>query len=155
MGVYKHKNGNWYCQGRVKQYRYHKCCETTDKSEAKEFEDNVRQELRNKTKGVVTVKRDYTFNFMMDLYVNVCVANNKSYRSNKIYAKYLLRYFGDETNVLSVRPSDIEVFKTYMLNKGKSKATVNRYISAIKRAYNLMKNSRRPLFTAPQTSVIT
>ena len=138
MGVYKHKNGKWYCRGRVKQYRYHKCCKTTDKSEAKEFEDDLRQQLRQKTRGVVTSKRDYTFVFMMELYVNVYKANNNSVRLAETYSKYLVKYFGEDTNVLNVRPSDIEKFKNYMLSENKKKSTINRYLSAIKRAYNLM-----------------
>ena len=138
MGVYKHKNGKWYCQGRVKQYRYNKCCKTTDKSEAKEFEDNLRQELRQKTKGVVTIKRDYTFEFMMNMYTCVYKANNSSTRLADTYAKYLTVYFGKDTNILTIKPSDIEAFKSYMLTNGRKKATINRYLSAIKRAYNLM-----------------
>lgn len=142
MGVYKHKQTNkWYCQGMVNGTRYHKPCSGANtKAEAKAIEDALRLELRKAQLGLVKVCCNYTFKDMFNRYINVCKANNKSIKSSIIYANYFLNYFGEKTLIKDIKPSDIETFKLHMIERGKANATINRYLSAIKRAYNIMCN---------------
>ena len=138
MGVYKHKNGKWYCRGRVNGERYDVVCkEAKDKTDAKEFEDNYRYNIRQQQKGHIVKDMSFSFEYVMNKYVEVS-KNNKSARLAETYAKYLIDYFGKHREARTIKPSEIEVFKTYMLSKGKKKSTINRYLSAIKRAYNIM-----------------
>lgn len=140
MAVYKRKNGKWYCEGAVKSERYHLLCTGAEtKEQAKELEDAYRYDIRLKQKGLAAKKQTtYTFEFMMNKYVDVCEANNVNTKKAKTYKKYLIEYFGKSRNILTIKPSEIEGFKVYMLQQGKKKATINRYFSALKRAYNIM-----------------
>ena len=141
MGVYKAKNGKYYCRGRINGERYHKLCAgAKSKEEAKALEDAERYTLRLKQKGLLQEGKVqvYNFKFLMDKYVAVCEANNKSTKEAKIFRKYLLEYFGSNKDISKIKATDIERFKTYMMKNGRTCATVNRYLAALKRAYNIM-----------------
>lgn len=139
MGVYKHSNGKWYCRGQINGERYNISCELAkDRMEAVAFEDEHRHKIREKQKGHVIQDVSFKFGYMMNKYVEVCKANNRSSRLAETYAKYLTDYFGEYREINTIRPSEIENFKSYMLSKNRKKSTINRYISAIKRAYNIM-----------------
>lgn len=142
MVVYKRNNGKWYCQFMIKGKRIHKLLDgAKTKDEAKQLEDAERFKLRQIQNGLLEVQKEekYSFEYLMKKYISVSEANNKSVREAKIYAKYLTEYFGNIKDIAAIKPSDIDKFKTYMLKKKKrTKATVNRYIAALKRAYNIM-----------------
>lgn len=141
MGIYKHKNGKYYCRGCVNGERYHiSCTGATSIAEAKAIEDGIRFKLRQEQIGLKAKRKEYTIKFMMDKYVSVCKAKNKTYRAAIIYAKYICNYFGERKQISKIKPSDIEVFLYHLINEGRAKATANRYLSAIKRAYNIMYN---------------
>lgn len=138
MPIYK-KNNKYYCRGCVNGQRYNKLCVgATTVKEAKAIEDNIRYKLRLEEAGIIKEKKQYSFSFLMDMYVRTSEANNKSVKESKLYKKLLLVYFGKDTNVLSIKPSDLEEFKLYMVSSGRSFATTNRYLAALKRAYNIM-----------------
>lgn len=140
MGVYKRGN-KWYCRGRINGERYHKCCTgATNKEEAKALEDAERYRIRQIQIGLIKEEGKYTFGFLMDNYVNVCSANNRNVKDAHTKRKYLCEYFGRNKNIRNIRPTDIEQFKLYLKSKGRSNATINRYLAAIKRAYNLLLN---------------
>lgn len=71
MGVYKHKNGNWYCRGRIEGERYHALCPgATSESLAKSIEDGIRFEIRNRQLGLVEEKKVViTLKEMMNGYI--------------------------------------------------------------------------------------
>jgi len=139
MTIYK-KNGKYYCRGRVDGERYNKLCNgATTAKEAKTIEDSIRYELRLKEAGIIKEKKHkYSFSFLMNKYVRTSEANNKSVKESKLYSKYLKLYFGENRDIESIKPSDIEEYKLYMISSGRSNATVNRYLAALKRAYNIM-----------------
>ena len=139
MGVYKHKNGKWYCRGQINGERYDVACkDSKEKSEAIEFEDEYRHKIRQKQKGHIENNVSFNFGQIMKRYIEVCKANNSGWRLSETYAKYLIAYFGEHREAKTIKPSEIEKFKLYMLQCGKKKSTINRYLSAIKRAYNIM-----------------
>lgn len=139
MSIYK-KNGKYYCRGRIDGIRYNKLCDgASSKKEAQVIEDAIRYELRLEQAGIKKEKKQkYSFSFLINLYIKTSEANNKSVVESKQYSKLLLTYFGKDTDVLSIRPSDIEDFKIYLVSSGRSVATANRYLAALKRAYNIM-----------------
>lgn len=139
MGVYKNNNNKWYCRGQINGERYHlPCAGAKDKSEAKAIEDGIRFKIRQQQSGLIKSNKIYTLKFMMNKYIESCELNNKSARTAIIFTKYILLFFGEKTNVTEIKPYEIDNFKRSLLNKGRTKATVNRYISALKRAYNIM-----------------
>lgn len=139
MPVYKKDNGKWYCRGRVEGERYHMLCAgAKDKEEAKIIENAERYKIAQKHRGLIEDNQSFTFSQIMDKYVESCRANNKSDRIAIIQRKYLCAYFGKNKDIMCIRKADIEKFKMHLLSKGRTKATVNRYLAAIKRAYNLL-----------------
>lgn len=127
----------WYCQGAVNGKRYYQpCYDCKTKAEATKFEEELRHKLRT---GEAIKENKIKFSFLMQKYVEVCEANNKTSRIAKIQQKYLNEYFGEDRDISTITASDIEAMKSYIRNKGRSEATVNRYFSAIKRAYNILK----------------
>lgn len=138
MPVYQKDNGKWYCRGRVNGERYHLLCQgAKDKESAKAVEDGVRYKLRQKQLGLAEEDKTITFGQIMDRYVAVSKANNKSDENAIIYRKLLVEYFGRNKPARNIKPTDIDSFKLYMSEKGRANATINRYISAIRRAYNI------------------
>lgn len=142
MAVYKRKNNKWYCSFMIKGQRVHKLLNgAKTKEEAKELEDAERFKIRQIQNGLVDEKKKekvYTFSFMMRKYLDTVIANNKTYKASAIFAKYLTDFFGANTDILKIKPSDFDKFKRHLLKKGRTKATINRYKSAMQRAYNIM-----------------
>lgn len=139
MGVYKKENGKWYCHGSVEGERYHMCCTgAKNKNEAKIIDDAHRFKLMQKHRGLIEETQNYTLGYIMDNWVLSCETNNKSAKEAIIKRKYICDYFGRNKNIMSIKQIDIDKFKLHLLQKGRSKSTVNRYLAGIKRAYNLL-----------------
>ena len=139
MTVYKKDNGKWYGHGSVEGERYHICCTgAKNKNEAKIIDDAHRFKLMQKHRGLVEEVQEYTIGYIMDNWVLSCETNNKSSKEAIIKRKYICDYFGKNKNIMSIKQIDIDKFKLHLLKKGRSKATVNRYLAGIKRAYNLL-----------------
>ena len=139
MAVYK-RNNSWYCRGQINGERYdEKCDGAITEHEARAIDDGIRYKIRLKQNGLELEKEKvYTFSFLMQRYTETSEANNKSVKESKTYSSLLLEYFGKNKNIKSIKPADLEKFKLYMISEGKSKATVNRYLSALRRAYNIL-----------------
>ena len=84
------------------------------------------------------VNKKYTVKEMMQRYVEVCMINNKSYKKAITQQKFIVEYFTPDKLVETITSYDIEKFKMCLINRGRSKATVNRYLAAIRRAYNIL-----------------
>ena len=141
MAVYKRKNNKWYCQFMIKGERIHKLLDgAKTKEEAKQLEDAERFKLRQIQNGLLQEKKEkvYTFGFMMNKYYEVSAANNKTTKEANTFRTYLTAYFGKDKDISKIKPSDFDKFKNHMLKKGRSKATINRYRTALMRAYNIM-----------------
>lgn len=145
MGVYKHDNGRWYCRGRIQGERYNKpCTGATSESKAKSIEDGIRFMIRNKQLGLVEQKVIVvTSEEMMNGYIENAKVKNKTAKIAAIQSKVILEYFGDKKDVTKIKPEDIERFMLFLINKGRSNATVNRYLSGLKRAYNIQIKNKK------------
>lgn len=148
MSVYQKKNGKWYCRGRVDNERYHKLCDgAKTEKEAIALEDGIRYQLRQAQLGLVKKeekKTVYTVKFMLNKYLEYSKANKKSYKTDLTFTAFFLNYFGQNNDILAILPSDIEnmklELKSHKNKKGEylKNSTVNRYYSALKKAYNVM-----------------
>ena len=145
MGVYKQDNGKWYCRGRIKGERYHHpCTGATSESKAKSIEDGIRFKIRNRQLGLIEQKKVViTLKEIMNGYIENAKVKNKTAKIAVLQSKYILEYFGDKKDVSKIKPVDIERFMLYLINKGSSNATVNRYLSALKRAYNIQIKNKK------------
>ncbi|MBE7711220.1 MAG: hypothetical protein E7Z92_03670 [Cyanobacteria bacterium SIG31] len=148
MSVYQKKNGKWYCRGQVNDVRYHKLCDgAKTHKEALALEDGIRYRIRQEQLGLVEKEEKeivYTVDFMCKKYLDYSKANKASYEKDITHTEFFKNYFGIKKNILSIKPIDVEgmkiELKTHQGRKKKllSNATVNRYYSSLKRAYNIM-----------------
>lgn len=148
MSVYQKKNGKWYCNGRVNSERYHNLCigAKTEK-EAKAIEDGIRFQIRQEQLGLVKKEekiRVYSVKFMCKKYLEYSEATKLTYKKDVTHTNFFLSFFGENKDILEILPIDIEKMKiqlkTHKNKRGEylSNATVNRYLSSLKKAYNVM-----------------
>ena len=148
MSVYQKKNGKWYCRGQVNDVRYHKLCTGAKTSkQAIELEDGIRFQIRQEQLGLAEKeekKTVYTVDFMCKKYLAYSKANKASYDADVIFTNFFKSFFGAKRDVLTILPNDVENMKIELkTHKNKKKeylhnSTVNRYYSALKKAYNVM-----------------
>ena len=150
MSVYE-KSGKWYYNFMLFGIRKHGACKgCRDKSEALEYEAEVKNEvslIHRKKKDlseVITIKQ------MFDEYLEYSKINNKpeTYEHNEHKIEVMKEFFGEDTKIHEISPSKIEQFKAYMLNiKKNKKSTFNRYFASLKKSFNLIIiNYRLDLF---------
>lgn len=149
MSVYQKKNGKWYCRGQVNDQRYHKLCDgAKTEKEAIALEDGIRYQLRQVQLGLVKKEEEkktvYTVEFMCKKYLEYSKANKATYDKDITHTDFFKLYFGEKTDILSIKPLDVEnmrlELKTHNGRKERklSDATVNRYFSSLQRAYNVL-----------------
>lgn len=148
MSVYQKKNGKWYCYGSINSIRYHKLCVGAKlEKEAKTIEDGIRFQIRQEQLGLVKKEEKitvYSVKFMCKKYLEYSKANKSTYDKDITHTKFFKEFFGENKDILSIKPIDIENMKIKLkthngrYNKSLSNATINRYISSIKKAYNVM-----------------
>ena len=139
MSVYRKANSKWYCQFMIKGERIHKLLDgAKNRQEAKELEDAERFKIRQQQNGIIKEEKKITLEFMMNRYVKVSEANNRCPDKARIYRKHAFEFFGKNKDINQIKPSDIDRYKLYCLELGRSKSTVNRYIAGLKRAFNIL-----------------
>ena len=148
MSVYQKKNGKWYCRGRINGERYHCLCNgAKSEKDAIALEDGIRFQFRQEQLGLA--KREekipiYTVKFMLKKYLEYSKANKSTYQKDIAHTNFFLEFFGANTDILLIKPIDIENMKVELKShagrykKPLSNATINRYLSSIKKAYNVM-----------------
>lgn len=138
MAVYKSKNGKWYCQFMIKGKRVHKLLDgAKDKDSAKQLEDAERYKTRLIQSGLLTQETKYTVRFMMNKYKKAS-SLLATYKDSVRQADYIIDYFGKNKDIKTIKPTDIEKFIFYLKTKKLKNASINRYLSSLKRAYNIM-----------------
>lgn len=148
MSVYQKDNGKWYCRGRVNGKRYHCLCDGADsKTKAVAQEDGIRFQIRQEQLGLAKDKNQekiYTLDFMVKKYLEYSKANKESYKFDVTATNFFIKFWGKKKDILSILPNDVELMKmelkTHKNKKGENlhNSTVNRYYSALKKAYNIM-----------------
>ena len=81
-------------------------------------------------------EQERTFGELMDRYEREHIVKRASHRSFRGYVRRLRAFFGDRT-LAEITPRLIVDYKNQRLSAGKAPATVNRELSAIRKAYNL------------------
>lgn len=138
MAVYRSKNGKWYCQFMIKGQRVHKLLDgAKDIDSAKQLEDAERYKTRLIQSGLLTQETKYTVGFMMNKYKKAS-SLLATYKDSVRQADYIIDYFGKNKDIKTIKPTDIEKFIFYLKTKKLKNASINRYLSSLKRAYNIM-----------------
>lgn len=159
MGVYQKDNGRWYCEFMLFSKRVHKACRgAKDKSEALEFEADLKSKLSLIHRGKLPDDKIITIKEMFDAYLNHSRANKcpKAYKEDISKVKFFKEFFKckDNDSISEITPSKIEGLKIYLVQDKKlTKATFNRYYSALMKAFNVIIDDRKLIIWNPCSSV--
>ena len=136
MSVYKKKNGKWYCRFQLDGERHHLLCKTaTTKTEA------LIEEAEYKT-GAIAIQRGYaqpeaTLSQVFELYLEYSRVNKKTYDHDISRTNLLKQIWKNKKYAKDIKANDIENLKIVLLNMGRNKTTVNRYLQIVSRMYNI------------------
>ena len=141
MSVYE-RNKKFYYAFMLFGIRKHGACKGCRTiSEALEFEADIKNEIslihRNKKdeSDIITIKQ------MFSEYLVYSKINNKpqTFRDNKFRTELMTDFFGAEKKINQLIPADIEHLKKHIVIDLKdTKSTFNRYLSTLKKAYNVV-----------------
>lgn len=132
------QNGKWYCCFQLNGERKHLLCTgATNKKKAEQMENAFKYKLQQQQNGIIPKnEKGVSLNKVLDNFLDYSQHNKKSYKQDKSRVKLLKEYFKIRY-AKDVKPSDIEKLKSYLLSKGLSKVTINRYLEIISKAFNM------------------
>ena len=155
MAVYE-KNGKWYYKCQLFGVRKHGLCKGCDtRSKALEYEAEVKEKLSLIYRGKKSEAEIITLKEMFDNLELYSKSNNSEsqYKSHKRNGDALKQYFGSTTTIDVITPMGIEKFRKYLLSFKKKRATVNRYIATLSKAFNLIIVERKLSIVNPCTLI--
>ena len=144
MSVYKNQNNDkYYCKFQVNGIQYHRLCRgATTKAEARELEAIYIVKVQKQQSGIIPKEETSpTLEKTMNEFLNYAKANKKSYKHDYSRNKLIISILGAKTKVSSIKFEDIEKLKISLLNIGKSKTTVNRYLEIFSAACNMAEKN--------------
>lgn len=142
MSVSK-KNEKYYCRFQINGERHHFLCNgAKSMKEAKLIEDGFRYKIQQQQNGVIPKELEkVTLSKLTKIFLEYSETNKKSYATDKCRAKVIKKYFGESTLIKDITPKMIEDFKKFLLEEGRSKATVNRYLEQLSTTFNIAVNN--------------
>lgn len=148
------KNNKWYYQFMINGERKHGLCAgATNQKEAELIENGIKYKLQQQQNGIVPKDlKNITMKQMLDSYMDYSRNNKKSWATDESRNKYILEFFGTSILIKDIKPEKIEKFKNHLLEIGRSKMTVNRYLEQLKTAFNQAK-SNKYIYENPMDSV--
>ena len=123
----------------IKGERVHKLLDgAKDKESAKALEDAERFNLRQIQGGIKKrEEKKYSINKAIDLYLNYSKLHKKDYIHDISKTKSIKNFFKNK-NIDDILTKDIENYIKYLrLEKNLSNATINRYLAALKKMFNI------------------
>lgn len=139
MSVFqKGKNGKWYYRFQLNGKEFYKACKgATNAKEAKQYEAIVKAELMKGNLGIIGTKRKTILKEGIELYLDYSRTNKKSTDNDNAYTEAFYKYFKSSAILEDITPAVIEEFKNWLLKKNLSKSTVNRYLQALSKMFNV------------------
>lgn len=143
----KKVNGRWYYEFMMFGIRKHGACRgCKERSDALEFEAEIKEELSLIHRGKKTTESLITVKEMFELFLEYSKANNKekTISINESRIEFFKEYFGEKTKITEITPAKIEELKIYLTNKNnKSNSTFNRYYASLSKAFNLIITEKK------------
>ena len=138
MSVYE-QNGNWYCQFQIDGERKHKACKgAKNQREAEKLEQGFMYQLQQQQNGVIPRKeKKFSVDKGCDKFLEYSKLNKKSYKQDVSRIKLIRQYFKKYKYLNDIKPNHIEQFKAFLLTKGLSKTTINRYLEVLSKMFNI------------------
>lgn len=133
----KGKNSKWYCEFMIDGIRYYKACKgATSKKEAQQYENVLKSDImRGDLRMIDKSKKKITLKEAIELYLDYSKTNKRSYQLDENYCSVIFEEFKN-IPLADLTPQKIEDFKTRLII-GRKPATVNRYLEAMSKMFNL------------------
>ena len=138
MSVFKKYGNKWYFRFKIRGKEYYKSIpEATDQQSALKYEAIVKGELLKGNLGIIEDKKQATLKEGVALYLEYSRNNKKSTENDNAYTEAFVKFFKPSSYLEDITPAWIEDFKVWLLKKGLSKSTVNRYLQALSKMLNV------------------
>ena len=133
------RNGKFYCRFQIDGERHHFLCTgAKDEREAKKIEQGFMYKIQQQQNGVIPKELEkITVNKLLKKYLEYSELNKKSYYTDLSRSKLIKKYFGETTLISNIKPEQIEKFKEFLINEGRSKTTVNKYLTQLHTAFKM------------------
>ena len=133
------RNGKFYCRFQLNGERHHfLCAGATTEKEALKLENGFIYKLQQQQNGVIPKDLEkVTINGLFKKYLAYSETNKKSYSTDVGRTKLIKKFFGESTLIMDIKPEKIEKFKDFLIDEGRSKTTVNRYLEQLHTAFKL------------------
>lgn len=140
----KGDNNKWYYRFQLNGKEFYRACKgATNKKEADMYEAIVKSELMKGNLGIIENTQKATLNEGVALYLEYSKLNKKSFANDNSYTNAFISFFKGGTLLDDISPSDIEAFKSWLLEKDLSKSTVNRYTQALSKMFNVAISNKK------------
>ncbi len=140
MSVYK-RNGKYYCRFQIDGERHHYLCNGANtKAEAEKIENGFKYKVQQRQNGVIQKKEEKNkclLSNVLNNFLEYSKINRTVYKQDKARVKVILVFFGMQKEAEAIIRKDIDDFKSYMLDIGRSKKTINLYLDILRESYNL------------------
>ena len=149
-GTKEELSPNWQIEFEVNGHRVRRSSGTTHKRKAQDLERKWRRELHDEKVMGKTV--DMSFGEATDKYFDTVIKPKENANSAKrdLYVINALRKeFGEDTNLTSIKNSDIADYKATLYKAGRKPATVNRHLAVVKAILNKSKTEWSALAVLP------
>lgn len=163
MSAYRRKNGKYYCRFQVDGKRYHVLCKGAKSlREAERYEvlkiseiiEANEQKAQEEKESLINYKTDQQnhrveaeppgkikLSFLCDYYILCSKDRKKSIRQDICRVAIIENFFNKDKYISDIKPQHVEAFKRYLLDKGRSKVTVNRYLEILSRMFTIAIDS--------------
>ena len=139
MSVYK-KNGKYYCRFQIDGERHHYLCNgATTEKEARKIEDGFRYKVQQQQNGVIAKKDKVRIKLkkLKENFLTYSKINRAVYAQDVGRINIIFEFFDENKYADTIVRKDVDNFKLWLLNKGRSKKTINLYIGIMRVMYNL------------------
>ena len=138
MSVFKRGDNNWYYRFQLNGKEYYRACKgATTKKDAELYEAVIKTELMKGNLGIIEEKKKATLKEGVVLYLEYSRINKKSTSNDNAYTEAFKKFFKVNTFIEEITPSLIEDFKKWLSKKKLSKSTINRYLQALSKMFNV------------------
>lgn len=133
------KKDKYYSRFQINGERHHYLCSgAASMKEAEKMENAFKYKLMQQQNGVIPRElKKITINKLCKIYLEYSELNKKSYNSDISRTKLIKEYFGETTLIKDITPEKVEKFKEFLLLRGRSKMTVNRYLEQLKTTFKM------------------
>ena len=144
------RDGKYYCKFQINGERHHYLCKgATSKAQAEQMENGFKYKVQQQQNGLVAREEEskkggankIKLNFLYTEFMTYSKLNKISWKKDEYRINIVKKIWSYIEYAEDVKPKDIDILKQTLLDEGKSKVTVNRYLEILSKMFNLGKEN--------------